>query len=113
MDVERSGARTTISACLMTAGPGGRVAALLELLRPVAAELVVALDDRADPETEQAIAAVADEVVRYPYREPVDRSLSWLFSLCRGDWILNVDDDEIPGVALLEALPNLAGATDV
>src|SRR5207247_58288 len=81
--------------------------------RPSAAELVVALDDRADAEIERALAAVADEVVRYPYREPVDRPLRWLFSLCRGDWILNLDDDEVPSAALLEALPTLVGATDV
>jgi hypothetical protein len=97
----------------MTAGPGPRVAALLELLRPVAAELVVALDDRADEATERAIAGTADELVRYPYREPVDRPLRWLFSLCGGDWILNLDDDEVPGAELLAALPGLVEATDV
>lgn len=103
----------TLSACLMTGGPGPRVAALLALLRPLAGELVVALDDRADPATEAAISGVADTVVRYVYREPVDRPLPWLFSLCRGDWILNVDDDEIPSTALLAELPSLLAATDV
>ena len=97
----------------MTAGPGPRVAALLELLRPVATELVVALDDRADEETERAVAAIADVVVRYPYREPVDRPLRWLHSRCRGDWILKVDNDEIPSAELLAALPALVRATDV
>jgi hypothetical protein len=112
-EVERLPLRPSLSACLMTAGPGPRVAALLALLRPAAGELVVALDDRADADTERAVADVADRVVRYPYREPVDRPLRWLFSLCRGEWILNLDDDEIPGAELLEALPALAGATDV
>jgi hypothetical protein len=97
----------------MTAGPGPRVAALLELLRPVTTELVVALDDRADDETERAVAGVADVVFRYPYLEPVDRALGWLFSLCSGDWILNLDDDEIPSTALVAALPRLVAATDV
>ena len=103
----------TLSACLMTGGPGPRVAALLRLLRPVAGELIVALDDRADPETEAAISAVADTVIRYHYREPVDRPLRWLFSLCKNDWILNVDDDEIPSTGLLAELPELIAATDV
>ncbi len=84
----------------MTAGPGPRVAALLELVRPVAAEIVVALDDRADEETERAISAIADVVIRYPYREPVDRPLRWLSAQCTGDWILNLDDDEIPGAGV-------------
>jgi hypothetical protein len=106
-------ARPSLSACVLTAGPGPRVAALLGLLRTIAGELVVALDDRADEATERAIAAVADQVVRYHYREPVDRPLRWLFSLCRGDWILNLDDDEIPAAELLQAVPALVGAPDV
>ncbi len=97
----------------MTGGPGSRVAALLRLLRPHATELVVALDDRADPGTEASIAAFADTVIRYTYREPVDRPLPWLFSLCTADWILNVDDDEIPSAELLAGLPALISATDV
>jgi hypothetical protein len=103
----------SLSACLMIAGPGPRVAALLGLLRPVVAEIVVALDDRADAETERAVAAVADEVLRFTYREPVDRPLHWLFSRCHGDWIFNVDDDEIPSAELLAALPALVRAGDV
>jgi hypothetical protein len=97
----------------MTAGPGERVAAMLGLLRPLADEIVVALDDRADAATERALATVADRIVRYGYREPVDRPLRWLFSLCASGWILNLDDDEIPGAALLAELPRLVAADDV
>lgn len=106
-------ARPTLTVTCMTAGPGGRVAAMLGLLRPVADEIVVALDDRAAAETEDAVAAVADRVVRYAYREPVDRPIRWLHSLAGGDWILNLDDDEVPGAALLDELPELLRATDV
>jgi hypothetical protein len=111
--VDEGAAPASLSVCVMTAGPGARVAALLRLLRDRADELVVALDDRADAETAGAIAAVADRVVGYPYREPVDRPLRWLFSLCRGEWILNLDDDEVPGAELLESLPALVRARDV
>ena len=113
VDADELTAAPSLSACLLTAGPAARVVALLELLRPAADELVVALDDRVGEETVAALSAAADRVVRYPYREPVDRALPWLFSLCRGDWILNVDDDEIPGATLLEALPALVRARDV
>ena len=112
-DAGEAARSVSLSACLMTAGPGPRVAALLELLRPIATEIVVALDDRADEDTERAVAAIADLVVRIPYREPVDRSLRWLFSRCHGDWIFKVDDDEIPGAELLAALPALVHAPDV
>ena len=62
----------------MTRGPGDRVAAMLALFRPVADEILVALDDRAGPELEAALAGVADRLIRYPYAEPVDRPLAWL-----------------------------------
>jgi hypothetical protein len=52
-------------------------------------------------------------VIHYPYAEPVDRPLAWIHSECRGDWVLTVDDDEIPSLALLDGLPALAAATDV
>jgi hypothetical protein len=91
----------------MTAGPGPRVAALLETLRPVADEIVVALDDRADPSVGADLAAVADRIVIYPYADPVDRPMPWLFQQCRGEWALVVDDDEIPSLALIDALPAL------
>ena len=102
-----------LSVNVMTRGPGDRVAAMLALFRDVADEILVALDDRADEATEGALAAVANRVIRYPYAEPVDRPLAWVHSECRGDWVLTVDDDEIPGRGLLDALPSLVAATDV
>ena len=103
----------SLSVNVMTRGPGSRVAAMLALFRGVADEIFVALDDRADEATAQALAAVADRVIRYPYAEPVDRPLAWIHSECRGDWVLTVDDDEIPSRRLLDTLPFLVAATDV
>src|SRR4051812_11697821 len=97
----------------MTAGPGPRVAALLETFRPVADEIVVALDSRADAETEAVLAAVSDRLVRYRCRGRGDRPIRWLHSLCASDWNFNVDDDEVPSAALLAKLPALVAATDV
>jgi hypothetical protein len=91
----------------MTMGPGPRVAALLDALRPVADEIIVAVDDRAGPDIVEDLATVADRLVLYPYAEPVDSPLPWLFSQCRGAWALSIDDDEIPSLALIEALPDL------
>jgi hypothetical protein len=97
----------------MTRGPAGRVAAMLGLFRGVADEVVVAVDDRAGQEVEAALASVADRLLRYPYEEPVDRPLAWIHAQCAGEWVLTVDDDEVPSRALLEALPALAEARDV
>src|SRR5207244_4612445 len=98
---------------VMTRGPADRVAAMLSLFRVVADEIFVALDDRAEPDVEAALGAVGDRVIRYPYAEPVDRPLAWIHSECRGEWVLTVDDDEVPSRALLDALPELVAADDV
>ena len=102
--------QVSFSVNVMTRGPGERVAAMLSLFRGIADEILVALDDRAGPEVEGPLAAVADRVIRYPYADPVDRPLAWLHAECRGDWVLTIDDDEVPMQALLDALPALAQA---
>lgn len=103
----------SLSVGVLTGGPGDRVAAALGLLRGVADEIVVALDDRAGEDVEAPLAAVADRVIRYPDADPADRPLAWLHAECRGDWALTIGDDEVPAAALLEALPGLARARDV
>jgi hypothetical protein len=103
----RAHQRATLSVAVMTAGPGARVTATLELLRPLAHEIIVAVDDRAPADVVEDVATVADRVVLYPFLDPVDRPLPWLFHECRSDWMLTLDDDEVPSVALLEALPSL------
>jgi hypothetical protein len=104
---------SSLSVNVMTRGPGDRVAAMLALFRPVADEILVAVDDRAGPELEAALGGVADRLIRYPYAEPVDRPLAWIHSECRGEWVLTVDDDEIPSRGLLDSLPDLVRARDV
>ncbi len=96
-----------LSFCVMTNAASGRVAAIVELVRPVVDEVVIAVDDRTPEGEIGALQALADEVRLFPYREPADAAIPWLYSLCSGDWILNVDHDEIPSPALIEALPGL------
>jgi len=74
---------------------------------------VVAVDDRGDADVIAAISVVADDVIAYPYADPVDRSRAWVHTQCHGDWVFVVDDDEIPSAALLAALPDLVSARGV
>lgn len=108
-----SQSKSELSVCCITRGPSRRVARQLGLLRDVAAEIVVAVDDRVDPEMLAPLVEVADEVVLYPYEDPVDRPVGWVHSLCRRDWILWVDDDELPSSRLLADLESLLRAPDV
>ena len=103
----------TISLCSMTGSDEPRrLAAVLDLFRPVVDEIVVAVDDRR-PDTASVLTAHADRVVLFAHREPCDRPIPWLFELCKGRWILNVDDDEVPSPRLLEELPDLVAREDV
>ena len=104
---------SALSVCCITRGPSRRVALQLGLLRSVAAEIVVAVDDRVDPELLGPLADVADELVLYPYEDPVDRPVGWVHALCSRDWILWLDDDEIPSQRLLRELDELVAARDV
>jgi len=109
----RADTLTVLSVCCMTGGRAPeRLAAILELLRPIAGEIVIAVDDRHD-EASTLLARHADRVATFPSADPSDRPLAWLFGLCRGDWILNIDDDEVPGAELLAALPSLVERTDI
>ena len=61
--------RLSLSVCAMTRGESVSLAPVLELLRPLATEVIVALDERAEDESAR-LAAVADEVVLFPHRKP-------------------------------------------
>jgi hypothetical protein len=95
-----------LSVCLVTRGPASRVRALLELVRPVASEVVLAVDERGDRATAAACDDLADRTYLLEAASP-ERVMGWLMGQCRGDWILRLDDDEVPSAALLNALPRL------
>ena len=95
---------TTLSVCCLTRGPTARVAAQLALLRDVADEIVVGLDTSVDADLAHPLTEVADVLVHYPYLDPVDRPVGWVHALCTRDWILWVDDDEIPSAELVGSI---------
>jgi hypothetical protein len=94
----------TLSICCLTNAPGDRLESILEQLRPVADEVVVGADSRVGDERRREYASSADIVL------PIDfvfaeRHLAWLVEQCSSDWVLRVDDDEVPSPALVERLP--------
>jgi hypothetical protein len=97
----------SLSVCCFTNGPAALVAAQLSLYRPIADEIVVAVDDRAGEQVAAACRSVADQVILAPWVDPLEGSLAWLHAQCSGTWVLRVDSDEIASRALLDALPGL------
>jgi hypothetical protein len=106
--------RKTLSVCCVTDDATAQTATMLGLLRPLADEIVVAVDTRV-PETllVPLYGGVADRLLRYEYAEPVERPFAWLHAQCSGDWILRIDSDEVPCAELLGALPDLLTVRDV
>lgn len=96
----------TLSVCCLAGAPGPRVRALLEPLRPIAHEIVIAADARVDDATLAEYAQVADTVLRVEVSY-LERHLGWLHSHCSGDWVFRIDADEVASASLLAAIPDL------
>lgn len=102
---------SSLSVLCATRDPGPRVRAALEPLRPVADEILVAVDSRAGVSELGDYAAIADRVLRYE-RGQTHSALAWLHAQCRGDWVLVLAGDEVPGTELVAALPELVSRRD-
>jgi hypothetical protein len=102
----------SLSVCLIASAPAARVAALLDPVRDLADEIVIAADSRVDEETLAGYTALADRVYRLEFRL-FERHLAWLHAQCSGDWILRLDDDEVLSDAFVARLPALLAARGV
>lgn len=85
--------------------------ALLHPLRAIADEIVVALETDGDDRELAPYADVADRVARFE-RGTMDSSLASLHAQCGGDWILVLSGEEVCGLELIAALPELMNARD-
>jgi hypothetical protein len=99
--------RPTLSFCITTKGPPERVRALLSLLRPHVDEIVLAVDRRRGGDTLDACADLADRRLTFELDGTASRLIGWVLAQCSGDWILRLDDDEVPSASLLASLPEL------
>ncbi len=105
-------APVSLSICLITADPAGRVAAILEPVRPYADEIVIAADSRVSDGTLAGYDAIADKLFRVEY-VTLERHLAWLCAQCEGDWILRLDGDEVPSGAFVRRLPEMLTSRNV
>jgi hypothetical protein len=98
--------------CLTGDRPAG-VAHALSLLRDLAAEIIVAVDSRVDPDLLGPLDAVADRVIRFEYEGPPETTRSWLAGQCSQPWMLHVDGDEVVSAALVGAIAEVVHRDDV
>ncbi|MDP9385372.1 MAG: hypothetical protein M3P50_09090 [Actinomycetota bacterium] len=93
---------------MASAGPSGRTRALLEIVRPHVDEIVLAVDAGAGRDTLEICRDLADRRISFSQDRPSSASLwGWLFEQASADWVMRLDDDEVPSLALLDALPEL------
>jgi polysaccharide pyruvyl transferase WcaK-like protein len=96
--------RPSLSVCLFTNDPPRLVADALAAIRPVADEIVVAVDATVPEDQLGPLEVVADLLVRRTFVPPLEANLRWLHGRCTGDWILRLDGDQVPSAALVDEL---------
>ena len=97
-------ARRLFSVCAMVSTTPARVTAMLGPLRVLDPEVVLAIDDRLDQSFDADFRRLGDRVLRVPYLGSVSRAFGWLLSQCTSDWVLRLDDDEVPSAGLAAEL---------
>ncbi len=102
-----------LSVICATHFPPRQVTALLNQVRPVAGEVVLAVDARLGAAQAARYAAAADRVLRYEYCHNAQHAMAWLHAQCRGEWVLRLDGDEVASPGLIAAIPHLVQRRDV
>ena len=106
-------ARPPLSVCCSVNTPPGRVAAALAPLAALGAEVVLAADDRTDPAWIDGYRQIADRVVRVPFPGNFALMYAWMREQLAGEWILQLDLDEVPSAKLAAEVLATIAAGDV
>ena len=96
-----------LSLCIVTKNSAPHIEALLKVGRGFADEVVVAVDRTSSDGTEQICRRYADKTLNVGPIDYIEQVLAWLNDQCGGDWILRLDDDELPSAGLVTMLPGL------
>ncbi|HEY2536879.1 MAG TPA: hypothetical protein VGI24_07850 [Solirubrobacteraceae bacterium] len=102
----------SLSICCATANPS-RAATALSTLREMADEIVVAVDVSGGEQDLSPLRALADRLFEIELDAFPEPAMAWLHAQCSAEWILRLDDDEVPSARLLDELPELTEARDV
>ncbi len=94
----------SLSVCVFSDQSAARLSAIVAPLRGVAADIVVAIDDRVSDPDLTPLHGAADNVIVAPFSWPLEANLKWLHAQCSGDWVLRLDGDEVPSRSLVDML---------
>ena len=106
-------ARPPLSLCCSVNTPPGRVAAAFAPLAALDAEVVLAVDDRADRDWIEGYRQIADRVLLVPFPGNFALMYAWMREQCAGRWILQLDLDEVPAAGLADEVAQTIAADDV
>lgn len=94
---------TVSLAMLVLDPPIDRLAALIELLRPIITDCVIVVDDRTESETVAIMSAWRDvTIVPFRWVDDFSAARNAALSHCRGDWVLHLDPDELPSLGMID-----------
>lgn len=105
--IEASIVPADVSLLIVSAGPPGRLRAVLAQWRPHVAEIVVVCDAGTDPGLVDAIGDLADRTASVSTGFPVEAVMSRAWTLCSRSFVFRADDDHVPGETLLAELRSL------
>lgn len=97
---------------MMVSAAPARVAAAIGPVRALDLEVVLAVDDRVEPTWIEGYRQIADRVCVVPFPDAPELLYAWLREQCSGNWILRLDDDEIPAAGLAAELAETLAAAD-
>ncbi|HEX5416699.1 MAG TPA: glycosyltransferase, partial [Chloroflexota bacterium] len=102
-----------LSLAIVTRNSSQYIETLLKVGRGLADEVVVAVDASSSDATEEICEKYADKLFKFAPIPNPERPLGWLNRQCSGDWILRLDDDELPSAGLVRKLPELLRDRDM
>jgi hypothetical protein len=96
----------TLSVFIVTRDSAVHIERLLRSIRGLCDELVIGVDSRSVDATEDVCRPYADQVFRLEaFGDTIAVTRAWLIEQCHGDWVFNLDDDELLSTRLVRALP--------
>jgi len=96
-----------LSLWIVTKNSAAYIEPLLKAGHAFADEIVVAVDASSTDATGALCRGYADKLFRIPPIRYAEEAAAWMGEQCTGDWILRLDDDELPSAGLIGALPRL------